>query len=151
MTHLTRRDALALGAGTLAAVALGPSAAFAATEETMAAMKEFTGGATVVEDNIITLDMPEIAENGNTVPLTVSVNSPMTDADYCKRVVILADKNPRPGVCTFNFSPKSGVAQASTRMRLAKTQDVIAIAEMSDGSFHMTKAQVKITIGGCGG
>lgn len=151
MMNLTRRDALALGAGTLAAVALGPRLAFAATEETMAAIKAFTGGANVVEDNVVTLEMPEIAENGNTVPLSVSVNSPMTADSYCKRVIILAEKNPRPGVCTFNFTPKSGVAEASTRMRLAKTQDVVAIAEMSDGTFHMTKAQVKVTIGGCGG
>jgi sulfur-oxidizing protein SoxY len=114
-------------------------------------IRKFTGGAEAPESSIVKLEVPEIAENGNTVPLSVSVDSPMTADNYVKRVILLAEKNPNPGVATFHFSPRSGVAEASTRMRLATTQNVIAVAELSDGSFHMTKSQVKVTIGGCGG
>ncbi|TQV78611.1 thiosulfate oxidation carrier protein SoxY [Denitrobaculum tricleocarpae] len=149
MKNVTRRNALQITAGLLAiaAVPLPLSAADTAMEE----IEQFTGGSEASESGKISLEMPEIAENGNTVPLTVSVDSPMSGDDYVKRVMVLADANPRPGVATFHFSPKSGVAEASTRMRLARTQNVIAVAEMSDGSFHMAKATVKVTIGGCGG
>jgi sulfur-oxidizing protein SoxY len=99
----------------------------------------------------ITLDLPQIAENGNTVPLTVEVDSPMSEADYCKAVHIFAEGNPLPNVASFRFTPACGQAFASTRIRLAKTQNVIAVAEMSDGSLYTTKAEVKVTIGGCGG
>ena len=75
----------------------------------------------------------------------------MTDADYVAEVMILADGNPEPGVATFKFTAMSGEAQASTRIRLAKTQNVIALAKMSDGSLFMDKKQIKVTIGGCGG
>ena len=75
----------------------------------------------------------------------------MTDADNVQSVMIVADGNPRPNVVTFNFTTASGVAAAKTRIRLAKTQNVIAVAKMSDGSFKMAKNQVKVTIGGCGG
>ncbi len=149
MKDMTRRDALWMTAGLLAVavVPLPVDAADTAMEE----IRQFTGGSEAAESGKISLEMPEIAENGNTVPLTVSVDSPMSGDDYVKRVMVLADANPRPGVATFHFSPKSGVAEASTRMRLARTQNVIAVAEMSDGSFHMAKATVKVTIGGCGG
>lgn len=149
MKEMTRRDAL-LFAGGLAAISVVPLPVLAA-DTAMDEIKQFTGGGDAAESGRVTLEMPEIAENGNTVPLTVSVDSPMSSADYVKRVMVVADANPRPGVATFHFTPKSGVAEASTRMRLAKTQNVIAIAEMSDGTFHMAKTTVKVTIGGCGG
>ena len=149
MTDLTRRDAL-MFAGGLLAIAVLPVPVSAA-DTAMDEIKKFTAGGDAAESGKVTLEMPEIAENGNTVPLTVSVDSPMSSDDYVKRVMVVADANPRPGVATFHFSPKSGVAEASTRMRLAKTQNVIAVAEMSDGSFHMAKTTVKVTIGGCGG
>ena len=104
-----------------------------------------------MEDDIVSLTAPEIAENGNTVPIGVSVDSPMTADNYVRRVRILADGNPRAAVATMHFSPLSGSAEANTRMRLAKTQNIIAIAELSDGTYHMAKAAVKVTIGGCGG
>ena len=85
------------------------------------------------------------------MPITLSVESPMTKSDYVKRVLVVTDGNPRAAVATFHFSPSSGTAAASTRMRLIKTQNVIAVAEMSDGSFYMATKQVKVTIGGCGG
>ncbi|HIP80354.1 MAG TPA: thiosulfate oxidation carrier protein SoxY [Kiloniellaceae bacterium] len=147
--EMTRRNALAFGAG-LAAIAITPLPVLAA-DTAMDDVKSFTGGKEAAESGRISLSMPEIAENGNTVPLSVAIDSPMTADDYVKRVLIVADANPRPGVATFHFSPQSGVAEASTRMRLARTQNVIAVAEMSDGSFHMAKATVKVTIGGCGG
>ena len=133
------------------AAALGISgAASAASDKSQAAIDAFTGGAAPGEGKI-DLTAPEIAENGNTVPLEFSVESPMTDDNYVAEVMLLADGNPNPGVATFKFTPMSGKAAASTRVRLAKTQDVIAIAKMSDGSTFMTSKSVKVTIGGCGG
>jgi sulfur-oxidizing protein SoxY len=102
-------------------------------------------------DGKLALELPEIAENGNTVPFTISVESPMTDKDYVKAVHVLATANPQPGVATFRLTPATGKATVASRMRLARTQDVIAIAELSDGRFLMTRRAVKVTIGGCGG
>jgi sulfur-oxidizing protein SoxY len=146
---LTRRQALCVGGCAFVVAAIGVSPVYAANDSTDI-LKKFTGGKEAKAGRV-SLDLPEIAENGNTVPLGVSVESPMTEADYVKRVIVVADANPNAGVATFHFSPASGVAEASTRMRLSKTQNVIAVAEMSDGSFYMTKRQVKVTIGGCGG
>lgn len=135
----TRRDALALGLGATA-VAMLPMRAAAAADEAIAA---FTGGAETGTDGI-TLTAPEIAENGNTVPISV-------DAPGAMSIIVLAAGNPTPGVAQFNFGDSAGSQSASTRMRLAGTQDVIAIAKMGDGSFVQTSSTVKVTIGGCGG
>lgn len=144
---LNRREVVAYGAGVVALSAL-PASVFAASDKSMAAIAEFTGGAEV-GSGVLTLDAPEIAENGNTVPIGVNVDM---DGDvYPEAVMILADGNPSPGVATFMFTPNSGEATASTRIRLAKTQDVIAVAKMSDGSFAQDTKTVKVTIGGCGG
>ena len=99
----------------------------------------------------VTLDLPEIAENGNTVPFSVAVESPMTAGDYVKTVHIISTGNPLPDIGSYSFTPQAGKASVSSRMRLAKTQDIVAIAEMSDGKMFMTKRIVKVTIGGCGG
>ncbi len=149
---LTRRDVLALSAGAavLALSGLGGRPAFATPEETQKSLMAFAGGKTAGTGKI-SLTAPEIAENGNTVPVSVSVDSPMTADDHVVAVMLLAEDNPNPGVITFNFTPMSGIAAASTRMRLAKTQNVIAVAKMSDGSVFMDKKLVKVTIGGCGG
>ncbi|QDG75954.1 thiosulfate oxidation carrier protein SoxY [Labrenzia sp. PHM005] len=147
---LTRRQALGLTAGTAAFLALSPRLTFAATSDTEAAIKAFTGGASPTAGTV-SLDTPEIAENGNTVPVGVSVDSPMTSDNYVASVLILADGNPNPAVATFHFSAMSGAAEAKTRIRLAKTQNVIAVAKMSDGSTFMDTKEVKVTIGGCGG
>jgi sulfur-oxidizing protein SoxY len=131
---------IALGAGA-AAVALMPALpAHAAVED---AIQAFTGGAAVGEGGI-TLDTPEIAENGNTVPVSVS-------APGAVAIMLLAAGNPNPDVGTFTFGPLAASQSASTRIRLASTQDVIAIAKMADGSFVQAKNEVKVTIGGCGG
>ena len=142
-----RRQTLALGAMSVAVLGPLPGLAKNDSEE---AIKKFTGGKTPVQGKI-KLDLPEIAENGNTVPRTVTVESPMTEQSHVTVVLIVADENPRSGVVTFHFSPASGVAEANTRIRLAATQDVIAVAKMNDGSFFMASKQVKVTIGGCGG
>ena len=114
------------------------------------ALKKIMGEAKPA-DGKITLELPEIAENGNTVPFTLSVDSPMTESSYVKSLHIFASGNPQVDVASFVFTPLSGRAAASSRMRLAKTQDVVAIAELSDGKFLLGKRTVKVTIGGCGG
>ena len=144
-----RREALALAAGAAGSIALGAPQALA-KNDAEEAIKKFTGGKTPVQGKI-KLDLPEIAENGNTVPMTVTVESPMTEQSHVTDVLIVADENPRSGVATFHFSAASGVAEANTRIRLAATQDVIAVAKMNDGSVFMASKQVKVTIGGCGG
>jgi sulfur-oxidizing protein SoxY len=150
MTRMfNRREALAAGAGLAGTALLGASVAHAKNDADEA-IKKFTGGKTPAEGKV-KLDLPEIAENGNTVPMTVTVESPMTEASHVTDVLVVANENPRSGVVTFHFSPASGVAEANTRIRLAATQDVIAVARMNDGSFFMASKQVKVTIGGCGG
>jgi len=137
--EFTRRDTLALGLGAAALTVL-PFRVAGATDDAIAA---FTGGADVGEGGL-TLTAPEIAENGNTVPISV-------DAPGAAAIMVLAAGNPTPGVATFNFGAAAGSQSASTRIRLAGTQDVVAIAKMADGSFVKAQSTVKVTIGGCGG
>ncbi len=146
-----RRQALSIGAGAIGAMVLGKSIVPAyAKNDSEELIKKFTGGKQATPGKV-KLDLPEIAENGNTVPMTVSVESPMTAQSHVTDVLVLADGNPRGGVVTFHFSPASGAAEANTRIRLAATQNIIAVAKMNDGSFYMDSKQVKVTIGGCGG
>jgi sulfur-oxidizing protein SoxY len=135
----TRRETLALGAGA-ALMTILPFRVNAAAEDKIA---EFTGGAAMA-DTGLELTAPEIAENGNTVPIAV-------DAPGATAIMILATGNPTPGVATFNFGPLAASQAASTRIRLAGTQDVVAIAKLADGSFAKASKTVKVTIGGCGG
>ena len=138
---LTRRNMMLAGTSAFAvATFCGIPVLASAVDEHIAA---FTGGADAVA-GAIELDAPEIAENGNTVPITVS-------APGASSIMILAAGNPVPAVATFNFGLMSAARSGSTRIRLAKTQDVIAVAKMEDGSFQTTQATVKVTIGGCGG
>ncbi|ADZ71118.1 thiosulfate oxidation carrier protein SoxY [Polymorphum gilvum] len=147
---LTRREALALTAGAAAFLATASRMAFASAEDAEKAISEFTGGA-APQSGKITLTAPEIAENGNSVPISVSVDSPMTADDHVASVLVLAEGNPNPDVATFHFTALSGMATATTRIRLARTQNVIAVAKMSDGSTYIDRKEVKVTIGGCGG
>ena len=149
--QVVAKGALALGATALGTAVLGLSAGPAlANNDANEAIQKFTGGKKPAEGRV-KLDLPEIAENGNTVPMTVTVESPMTAQSHVTDVLVLADGNPRSGVATFHFSPASGVAEANTRIRLAATQNIIAVAKMNDGSFVTASKQVKVTIGGCGG
>lgn len=113
------------------------------------AFAKFTNGATPVEDKV-TVDLPELADNGNFVPITIHVDSPMADADYVKAIHLLSTANPHARVATFHLSPINAVARVQSRMRLAKTQDVVVLAELSTGQILMSTTLVKVTIGGCG-
>ncbi|MEL6479097.1 MAG: thiosulfate oxidation carrier protein SoxY [Pseudomonadota bacterium] len=140
--ELNRRHVLLLGAGAAATAAL-PLPALAEDNGLQAAIDEFTGGAAVA-DGGVEIGAPEIAENGNTVPVEVA-------AEGASAILLLAAGNPNPGVATFNFGKLSAASQAKTRIRLAQTQDLVAVAKMADGSFAKASRAVKVTIGGCGG
>jgi sulfur-oxidizing protein SoxY len=145
--RLNRREALTAGAGALAAgvgLAAGPARALNDYADQIAA---FTGGRTPVEGRM-KLDLPELAENGNTVPLSVAVDAP--EGRQVQEILVLAPANPSARVLRFRFSAAS-VPEASTRIRLAETQDVIAVAKLDDGTFLSVSRQIKVTIGGCGG
>jgi sulfur-oxidizing protein SoxY len=137
--EFSRRDTLALGLGAAALTVL-PFRTQAASDDIIA---QFTGGADIVEAGV-TLTTPEIAENGNTVPIAV-------DAPGAQAILVVATENPVPEVVTFNFGELAASQSASTRIRLAGTQEVMAIARMADGSFARATNVVKVTIGGCGG
>lgn len=135
--------AAAATAGMLPRISLADKAKLEAAVSALGADSASEGG--------ITLDLPQIAENGNTVPVGFSVDSPMTADNYVKTVHLFAEGNPNPEVCSVHFTPQCGKAAASTRIRLAKTQNIVAVAQMSDGSFKRETVEVKVTIGGCGG
>jgi sulfur-oxidizing protein SoxY len=149
---LDRREIILGSAAAVALVALAPDMALAQAplQPWQEALQKVVGDAKPVEGKL-TLEMPEIAENGNTVPFSVSVDSPMTEKDYVKAIHVIATANPQPGVATFRLTPLSGKATVASRMRLARTQEVISVAELSDGKFLIAKREVKVTIGGCGG
>ncbi len=146
---LSRRQVLAT-AGVAALVGLGAGPARAAPADARAALDALIGGRKPQPGRVV-IGLPEIAENGNTVPLSVAVEGDMTASGYVKSIHVVAEGNPRPNVASFHFTARSGKARVSTRMRLAKTQNVVAVAEMSDGSVYEASRQVKVTIGGCGG
>ncbi|MDG0986856.1 MAG: thiosulfate oxidation carrier protein SoxY [Paracoccaceae bacterium] len=137
--NFTRRETLAVSGATLVATLL-PLKLMASTPDLIS---DITGGVKASSGGI-DLTAPEIAENGNTVPISV-------DAPGAVAITVLAAGNPTPGVAKFNFGMGSGSQSCTTRIRLAGTQDVIAVAEMADGSFSAAHQTVKVTIGGCGG
>ena len=148
------RRAFVLGAAAVAAIApflAGEVSAQSAPQAWQEALKRIVGEAQPTTDGRLTFDLPEIAENGNMVPFTIGVDSPMTEKEHVKAIHVIATANPQPSVATFRFTLLSGKASASSRMRLAQTQDVIGLAELNDGKFLMTRRPVKVTIGGCGG
>lgn len=149
LKSVTRRDALAIFGAAGISMAL-PWQAHPTVDAVAARIAEITGGADLVDD-LISIDMPDIAENGNQVNISFEVDSPMTADNYVKSVYVFADGNPDSDVAVFNFTPAMGVCYASTRMRLSKTQNVYVLAAMSDGSFAKAETTVKVTIGGCGG
>lgn len=150
MVRFSRRAALQVGAGLLSLLAVpgGVRRAFARTDakDIIAA---FTKGQTLKDGGIV-LDILKMADNANAVPTTIAVDTPMTAESYCAEVMLVAEKNPRPVVCRFEFSPGPGVAEVSTRIRLAESQDVVALARMNDGSVRIARASVVVTMGGCG-
>ena len=142
----TRRQALAVGAGLASALVVRRAEATPAEMEE--AIRAFVGEAEV-RPGKVKLDVPLLVENGNSVPLTVAVDSPMTASEFVKRIGIFNEKNPQPNVATFQLGPRAGRASVSTRMRLATSQKVVAVAELSDGTFWSDTAEVVVTLAAC--
>jgi len=142
----SRRELLAAGVGALALIATRP---VRATPESMAsAIKAFVGEAEVREGKV-TLEIPPLVENGNSVPLTVKVDSPMTTQDHVKRIAVYNERNPQPNVALFYLNPRAGRATVSTRIRLGDSQNIVAIAQLSDGTFWSDKAELIVTLPAC--
>jgi len=150
ITGATRRAFLATAGGGLTALVVAPSSVLADAKMVADEIARLYGGKSFKEGRI-KLDLPSIAENGLVVPLSFEVESPMTKADYVKTVHFFAEGNPNPQVASFTFTPFAPKAAASIRIRLAKTQNIVAIAEMSNGDVYKATKEVKVTIGGCGG
>jgi sulfur-oxidizing protein SoxY len=142
--QLTRRGALAAIASALAA-----RQALATPDSARDWLAGLVKGAP--QDGKVSLKAPEIAENGMAVPLTVAVESEMSEKSYVKALYIAADGNPNPPVAIYEFTPLAGKAEVALRVKLSQTQNFIAVAEMSDGSLFKASREVKVTIGGCGG
>jgi sulfur-oxidizing protein SoxY len=151
MRLVDRREFVRGGAAIVTvAAAAGDTLAQEAAQGWEEAVRKIIGETKPI-DGRVTLDLPEIAENGNTVPFSVSVDSPMTEKDYVRAIHVISTGNPQPGVATFRLTPQSGKAAVASRMRLARTQDIVALAELSDGKVLQARRSVKVTIGGCGG
>ena len=150
LPHSTRRQFLKVSAaavaGAIPVVTLRPAVATPATQST--AIRQVVGEA-VVRTGKVKLDVPPLVENGNTVPLTVSVASPMAPEDFVRSIHVFNEKNPQPNIGNFYLGPNSGRAQVSTRIRLADSQKVVAIARLSDGSFWSVSVDVVVTLAAC--
>jgi sulfur-oxidizing protein SoxY len=150
--HSSRRDFLrgaslaAAGAGLGLTLVVTPARA---TPEAMQAAIRRVVGAAPVTPGRVQLELPPLSENGSTVPLAVSLESPMTAAEHVKAIHVFTEKNPQPDVASFRFGPRAGRAHVATRIRLADTQTVTAIAELSDGSFWSGSATVVVTLAAC--
>jgi sulfur-oxidizing protein SoxY len=147
----TRRRFLGL-AGSAAALGAVPSVMLRpaeATPATLAAAIRNVVGSAVVQTGKVKLDVPPLVENGNTVPMTVSVSSPMSPGDYVKSIHVFNEKNPQPNIGNYYLGPRAGRAQVSSRIRLADSQTIVAIARLSDGSFWSASANVVVTLAAC--
>ena len=140
-----KRRAFLAGA---AVITVLPFAARATPEALAAAIKEVTGAAPL-RDGKVTLDIPPLIENGNAVPLTVTVDSPMTADDHVKAIHVFNEKNPQPHVFDARLSPKNGKAMIATRIKLGDSQKIVAIAETSKGEFFSASADVIVTLAAC--
>jgi sulfur-oxidizing protein SoxY len=147
----SRRQFLGLagGAAVIGAVPMVTLRQAEATPAMLAAAIRSVAGTAVVRTGKIKLDIPPLVENGNTVPMTVSVSSPMTADDHVKSIHVFNEKNPQPNIGNFYFGPQSGRAQISTRIRLADSQKIVAIAKLSDGSFWSATVDVVVTLAAC--
>ena len=145
MTALPRR---AVFAGALAITVVPLAAAHATPDAMAAAIKEVTGDAAVREAKV-KLDIPPLVENGNAVPLTVSVESPMSEQDHVKAIHVFNEKNPQPHVFDARLGPPNGKAEIATRIKLNDSQRVVAIAELSSGAFVSGSAEVIVTLAAC--
>jgi sulfur-oxidizing protein SoxY len=151
-THPSRREFLMTAGGAAAALASGLVISVAPARATPEAMKDAIRkvvGTAKVTPGRVKLELPPLSENGNTVPLTVSVESPMTPAEHVKAIHVFTELNPQPDVVTFRLGPRAGRARVATRIRLATTQTVTAVTELSDGSFWSDTAAVVVTLAAC--
>lgn len=140
---LSRRAALV---GGLALIVARPARA---TPEAMQdAIRDFIGSA-AVRAGRVKLDIPPLVENGNSVPLAITVESPMTESDFIKAIAVFNEKNPQPNIGVFHLGPRSGRAFVSTRIRLGDSQNITAIAQMSDGSFWSGSVELIVTLPAC--
>jgi sulfur-oxidizing protein SoxY len=148
----SRREFLRLAGG--AAAGLGLAAvvtvrpASATPTEMQEAIRKVVGAGRVAPGKV-KIDLPPLIENGNAVPLTIRVDSPMTEAEHVRAVHVFTEKNPQPYVVSFHLGPRAGRAQVATRMRLADSQNVVAICELSDGSFWSDSASIVVTLAAC--
>jgi sulfur-oxidizing protein SoxY len=153
MTRRTSRRQFLLSAGGAAAgIGLASLIQVEPARATPAAMQDAISkvvGPARVNTGKVKLDLPPLVENGNAVPLTVSVESPMTEADHVRAIHLFTEKNPQPEVVSFRLGPRAGRASVATRIRLADTQTVVAICELSDGSFWSGSAAVVVTLAAC--
>ena len=151
LENSTRRQFLAL-AGSAVALGAAPIVTLRPAEATPAmlatAIRDVVGAA-AVRAGKVKLDVPPLVENGNTVSLTVSVASPMTESDHVKSIHVFNEKNPQPNVGNFYLGARAGRAQVSTRIRLADSQKIVAIAKLSDGSFWSASVDVVVTLAAC--
>ena len=141
----TRRTFIA-GAALISVLPLAPARA---TSEAMAAAIKEVVGDNAIREGRVTLDLPPLIENGNTVPLTVSVESPMSEADYVKAIHVFNEKNPQPHVFDARLSPRNGKAVIATRIKLGDSQKIVAIAETSKGEFFSASTDVIVTLAAC--
>jgi sulfur-oxidizing protein SoxY len=149
---VTRRRFLIGAGGVVLATALPEVQAYAQSADRAAAMQaaiKAIVGDTPASAGRIKIDLPPLVENGNAVPLSIAVESPMTDADHVKAIHVFTEKNPQPNVASFQLGPRAGTANIQTRMRLADTQLVVAVAEMSDGTFWRDEVEVVVTMAAC--
>ena len=144
-----RRSVLLLAGGGVALLMLRPLAAREADRPTFEEALRALAGTREPRDGRVALELPKIAETGNSVPLTVRVESPMTQGDHVARIHVLSMGNPRPNVATFHLGPRAGIAEVGTRIKLSRTQQVVALAEMSDGSLWRDQASIVVTLGAC--
>jgi sulfur-oxidizing protein SoxY len=149
--HSTRRQFLGLagGAVVIGAVPIVTLRPAQATPAMLAAAIRNVVGEAVVRPGKVKLEVPPLVENGNTVPMTVSVASPMTRDDYVKSIHVFNEKNPQPNIGNFYLGARSGRAQISTRIRLADSQKIVAIAQLADGSFWSATVDVVVTLAAC--
>ena len=143
---MKRRDILAAGTGLAMLALMRP--AFATTEEMAAAINTFTGGAKPAEGKM-TFDIAQLIDNGNAVPVTIAVDSAMTAADHVSAIAIFNERNPQTDVAVFTLGPRAGKAQVSTRIRLATSQKLTAVARMSDGSYRSKSVSVIVALAAC--
>ncbi|WP_055038814.1 thiosulfate oxidation carrier protein SoxY [Blastochloris viridis] len=148
MLRSVDRRAVLRGGGGLVVLAMVSPAAASPPDDVAAAIRDLVGDA-VLHDGCIRLQVPATAENGAVVPVTVAVESPMTADAYVRAIHIVATGNPTPGVASYRFTPASGRAEVSARMRLAQKQTVIVLAELSDGTVRRATAEISVSVGGC--